>query len=149
MSACGASDLSLAYAIAFTQRCRPLAYSSNETTLLGKGRSTSVADGDKPKVGKNLVIKSADSVTMETGDAGITMRKDGTVMIKSNRLAIDGLGKVYVMTARSRPQVPRQRRGRCGRPAHAGEFAGNSSSHSAVSPAFLIDVDGTVAHPCS
>jgi type VI secretion system secreted protein VgrG len=47
-------------------------------------------------VGKNLVINAGDSVTIKTGSASITMKKDGTIIIKGKDIAIEGSGKINV-----------------------------------------------------
>ena len=70
-----------------------------QSTSVGKGRSTSVKEDDALKVGKNLVIEAADSVSIKTGDASITMKKDGTITIKGKDITIDGSGKVNVKAA--------------------------------------------------
>ena len=67
-----------------------------QSTTVGKGRSISVTDDDALKVGKNLVIDAGDSVTIKTGSASITMKKDGTIVIKGKDVSIDGTGKINV-----------------------------------------------------
>ena len=85
---------------------------SNQTTGVGKnlsttvgadesrkvtgGRSTDVGKDDATKVAKNWVIDAGDSVTIKTGDASITMKKDGTIQIKGKDITINGSGKVNV-----------------------------------------------------
>ena len=49
---------------------------------------------DSLKVGKNLVIDAGDSVTIKTGSASITMKKDGTITIKGKDITIEGSGKI-------------------------------------------------------
>ncbi|MCL4746160.1 MAG: type VI secretion system tip protein VgrG, partial [Burkholderiaceae bacterium] len=46
------------------------------------GRTTTVGKDDQLTVGKNLVIDAGDSITIKTGSASITMKKDGTIVIK-------------------------------------------------------------------
>ena len=67
-----------------------------QSTTVGKGRTASVAEDDALKVGKNLVIEAADSVSIKTGEASITMKKDGTITIKGKDITIDGSGKINV-----------------------------------------------------
>ena len=55
-----------------------------------------VGKDDKLSVGKNLVITAADSVSITTGSASITMKKDGTITIKGKDITIDGSGKINV-----------------------------------------------------
>jgi type VI secretion system secreted protein VgrG len=61
---------------------------------VGKARSTSVAEDDGLKVGKNFVIDAGDSITIKTGSASISMKKDGTIIIKGKDITIDGSGKI-------------------------------------------------------
>jgi hypothetical protein len=42
------------------------------------------------------VISAADSVSITTGSASITMKKDGTITIKGKDITIDGSGKINV-----------------------------------------------------
>jgi type VI secretion system secreted protein VgrG len=85
---------------------------SNQTTGVGKnlsttvgadesrsvtgGRSTDIGKDDATKVAKNFVVDAGDSVTIKTGDASITMKKDGTIQIKGKDITIDGSGKINV-----------------------------------------------------
>ena len=41
-----------------------------------------------------MVIDAGDSITIKTGDASITMKKDGTIVIKGKDITIDGSGKI-------------------------------------------------------
>jgi type VI secretion system secreted protein VgrG len=75
---------------------RKLSVGGGETTTVGKARSTSVTNDDSLKVGKNLVIDAGDSVTIKTGSASISMKKDGTIVIKGKDITIDGSGKINV-----------------------------------------------------
>jgi type VI secretion system secreted protein VgrG len=59
-----------------------------------------VAKDDALKVGKNLVIDAGDSVTIKTGSASITMKKDGTIVIKGKDITIDGSGKINVKASK-------------------------------------------------
>lgn len=67
-----------------------------QTTSVSKARTTSIGEDDKLSVGKNLVISAADSVSITTGSASITMKKDGTITIKGKDITIEGSGKINV-----------------------------------------------------
>lgn len=73
---------------------RALSVAGAQGTKIGKGRITSVNDDDKLTVGKTLSITAADSITFKTGDASITMKKDGTIIIKGKDITIEGSGKI-------------------------------------------------------
>ena len=69
---------------------------ADEARKVGGGRSTTIGKDDALKVAKNLVIDAGDSVTIKTGSASITMKKDGTITIKGKDITIDGSGKINV-----------------------------------------------------
>jgi type VI secretion system secreted protein VgrG len=68
----------------------------DEARSVTGGRATSVGKDDALTVGKNLIISAADSIAIRTGDASITMKKDGTIQIKGKDIIITGSGKVNV-----------------------------------------------------
>jgi type VI secretion system secreted protein VgrG len=83
---------------------------SNQTTSVGKnasmtvgadesrnvtgGRTSSVGKDDALKVAKHYVVDAGDSITIKTGSASITMKKDGTIVIKGKDISIEGSGKI-------------------------------------------------------
>jgi type VI secretion system secreted protein VgrG len=68
----------------------------DETHGVTGGRTTSIGKDDKLSVGKNLVVTAADSISITTGSASITMKKDGTIVIKGKDIKIEGSGKINV-----------------------------------------------------
>jgi type VI secretion system secreted protein VgrG len=75
---------------------RSVSVGGNQTHTVGKNRSATVSGDDSHKISKNLVIDAGDSVTIKTGSASITMKKDGTITIKGKDITIEGSGKVNV-----------------------------------------------------
>ncbi|MCR6478559.1 type VI secretion system tip protein VgrG [Variovorax sp. ZS18.2.2] len=69
---------------------------ADESRSVGGGRSTSVGKDDALSVGKNLVISAGDSISITTGSASITMKKDGTIVIKGKDITVEGSGKINV-----------------------------------------------------
>jgi type VI secretion system secreted protein VgrG len=67
-----------------------------QASSVGKGRTATVTEDDALKVGKNLVIDAGDSVTIKTGSASITMKKDGTIHIKGKDITVEGSGKINI-----------------------------------------------------
>jgi type VI secretion system secreted protein VgrG len=62
-----------------------------------KGNDSLSVDGDcSEKIGKNLVIDAGDSITIKTGSASISMKKDGTIVIKGKDITVDGSGKINI-----------------------------------------------------
>jgi type VI secretion system secreted protein VgrG len=60
------------------------------------GRTSDIGKDDSIKVGKNFVVDAGDSVTIKTGSASISMKKDGTIVIKGKDIKIEGSGKINV-----------------------------------------------------
>jgi type VI secretion system secreted protein VgrG len=69
---------------------------SNESRKVGGGRTTDIGKSDGTKVAQNWVVDAGDSVTIKTGDASITMKKDGTISIRGKDISIQGSGKIQV-----------------------------------------------------
>jgi type VI secretion system secreted protein VgrG len=68
----------------------------NDSLGVDGNRSTDVKGDDSLKSGKNIVIDATDSITIKTGDASITMKKNGDISIKGNNISIKGSGKISV-----------------------------------------------------
>ena len=47
-------------------------------------------------VAKNIVIDVADSFTLRVGSASLTLKKDGTIILKGKDISIDGSGVINV-----------------------------------------------------
>jgi type VI secretion system secreted protein VgrG len=45
-------------------------------------------------VAKKLIIDAGDQISITTGSASITMKKDGTITIKGKDITIEGSGKI-------------------------------------------------------
>ena len=69
---------------------------ADESRSVTGGRTASVGKDDGLKVAKNLTIDAGDSVTIKTGSASITMKKDGTITIKGKDITVEGSGKINV-----------------------------------------------------
>jgi len=63
---------------------------------VGLARTTNVGANDSLSVGKKLTIDAGDEVIIKTGDASITMKKDGTIVIKGKDITLKGSGKIAV-----------------------------------------------------
>jgi type VI secretion system secreted protein VgrG len=68
----------------------------SETVSIGESRSHKVGKDDTVKVGKNFVVDAGDSITIKTGDASISMKKNGDIQIKGKNIKLDGSGKIDV-----------------------------------------------------
>jgi type VI secretion system secreted protein VgrG len=68
----------------------------DETRTVSEGRSTTIGKDDKTQVGKKFFLDAGDEIALKTGDASITMKKDGTIQIKGKDITITGSGKITV-----------------------------------------------------
>ena len=75
---------------------RSNAVGANETLTVGANRTVTVGRDDALEVGRHLVITAADSVTIKTGSASLTLKKDGTITLKGKDIAISGSGAINV-----------------------------------------------------
>jgi type VI secretion system secreted protein VgrG len=67
---------------------------ADESRKVTGGRSTSVGKDDSTKAGKNYVVDAGDSVTIKTGSASITMKKDGTIVLSGKTITIEATQKI-------------------------------------------------------
>jgi len=68
----------------------------DETISIGKNRKAEIGQDDSLNVAKKLIVDAGDSITLTTGSASITMKKDGTITIKGKDITIQGSGKINV-----------------------------------------------------
>jgi type VI secretion system secreted protein VgrG len=59
-------------------------------------RAADIAKDDSINVGQNFLIEAKDSITLASGKAQITLKKDGTIEIKGKDITIEGSGKITV-----------------------------------------------------
>lgn len=76
-----------------------LQVAKDQAISIGEGRATNVGKDDALTVGKNLVISAGDSITFSTGSASLSMKKDGTIVIKGKDITVEGSGKINVKAA--------------------------------------------------
>jgi type VI secretion system secreted protein VgrG len=76
----------------------------NENITIGKNhtidvvetRQTTIGKDDMSQVSKKFVLDAGDEITLKSGDASITLKKDGTIEINGKDVTIIGSGKVGV-----------------------------------------------------
>ncbi|MFB4369482.1 MULTISPECIES: type VI secretion system Vgr family protein [unclassified Pseudomonas] len=73
----------------------------NESHYVRGERNSRVLKDDNLHVGKNFVLKAGDSITLQTGAASITMKKDGTIVIRGKNISIDGSGAINAKAAKN------------------------------------------------
>jgi type VI secretion system secreted protein VgrG len=57
-------------------------------------RKTNVVGNDELKVDKTFALVAVDEIALKTGDASITMKKDGTIVIQGKDITFKGSGKI-------------------------------------------------------
>ena len=88
---------------------RSVAIGKSQTTDVGDDRSAKIGSNESLDVGKDasfsigkkLSITAGDEITLTTGKASITMKKDGTIVIKGKDLKVEGSGKIDVKASQN------------------------------------------------
>lgn len=68
----------------------------DEKLEVSGARKTQIGKDDELNVGKKLGMMAGDQIQIGTGSASITLKKDGTIIIKGKDITISGSGKVNV-----------------------------------------------------
>ena len=66
----------------------------DRTEKVKENRTSDVGKDDSLKVGKKLTINAGDQITIKTGQASITMKKSGDIVIKGKKITIEGMQKI-------------------------------------------------------
>jgi type VI secretion system secreted protein VgrG len=61
---------------------------------VGAGRTVTVGGDDKLEVAKKIAVNGGDEIVLKSGDASITLKKDGTVIIKGKDITLNASGKI-------------------------------------------------------
>ncbi|TBU75577.1 type VI secretion system tip protein VgrG [Pseudomonas daroniae] len=78
-----------------------MAVGGSESHYVRGERNTRIGKDDTLHVGKNFVLKAGDSITLQTGAASITMKKDGTIVIRGKNISIDGSGAINAKASKN------------------------------------------------
>jgi type VI secretion system secreted protein VgrG len=65
-----------------------------DTLSVGAGRTQNITGDDQVTVTKKLHFDAGDEIVIKTGDASITMKKDGTIILKGKDVSIAASGKI-------------------------------------------------------
>ncbi len=68
----------------------------DEDVKIGQNRTHDVGKHDSLTVGKTLLIDAGDQITIKTGEASITMKKNGDIQIKGKEIKLVGSGKIGI-----------------------------------------------------
>jgi len=66
----------------------------NDSSTVQANQTVSVGKDLTVTVGKNLVLRAVDSISIVCGAASLTLKKDGTIVIKGKDLTLDASGKI-------------------------------------------------------
>ena len=66
----------------------------NEFRDVAQNRTTGIKQNDSLNVGKHFVLTAGDSISLTTGAASITLKKDGTIMIRGKNITLNGSGAI-------------------------------------------------------
>jgi type VI secretion system secreted protein VgrG len=73
----------------------------NEQITISGDRTQNVSKGDKLDVGKTLEVNAGDSIALTTGSASLTMKKDGTIVLKGKDISIEASGKIDIKASQT------------------------------------------------
>ena len=71
----------------------------DEALSIKGSQSKTVGKDESVDVGKNFSLKAGDQISLVCGDASITMKKDGTILIEGKDIGITGSGKITAKAA--------------------------------------------------
>ena len=72
----------------------------NKSENIGDSKSETIGKDQQVKIGKTLTIDAGDQITIKTGKASITMKKDGTISIQGKDITINGSGAINVKASK-------------------------------------------------
>jgi type VI secretion system secreted protein VgrG len=73
---------------------RTTAITKNDTINVDGNQEATIGKDSAIDVGKKLSIEAGDQITIKTGKASITMKKDGTIQIEGKDITIKGSGSI-------------------------------------------------------
>jgi type VI secretion system secreted protein VgrG len=68
----------------------------NEQVTIAGDRQEDITKNSKIKVGKAFALEAGDEIALITGDASITLTKNGNIQIKGKDITLEGSGKINV-----------------------------------------------------
>lgn len=71
----------------------------SDALRIARDRTTSIGKDDRLSVARRLLIDAGDEVTLTAGSASITLKKDGTVIIKGKDIVIEAAGNASLQAA--------------------------------------------------
>ena len=66
----------------------------SQVQTIGQDRNVVVGQSQQSNIGKDYVLNAGDSITLQTGSASISLKKDGTITIQGSNITITGSGTI-------------------------------------------------------
>jgi type VI secretion system secreted protein VgrG len=66
----------------------------SDTLSVASGRTQTITGDDQVTVSKKLLFDAGDEIMLKSGDASITLKKDGTIILKGKDVSITASGKI-------------------------------------------------------
>ena len=76
------------------QGARQVDITKSDTLTVGAGRKQSITGDDQVSVTKKILFDGGDEIMLKSGDASITLKKDGTIILKGQDVTINASGKI-------------------------------------------------------
>ncbi|MBN2576202.1 MAG: type VI secretion system tip protein VgrG [Deltaproteobacteria bacterium] len=73
---------------------RTVAVAKADSLSVGGDRKQQVGGSDQLQAGKKILVDGGDEVTLKSGSASITLKKDGTILLKGKDVSIRASGKI-------------------------------------------------------
>jgi type VI secretion system secreted protein VgrG len=68
----------------------------DDSLTVGGKRSQNIGKEDSLTIGKSLVVTAADQIVFKSGDASITLKKNGEIVIAGKNISLKGSGKILI-----------------------------------------------------
>jgi type VI secretion system secreted protein VgrG len=75
---------------------REVKIGKNEKLEVSGQREEDIKKDDKHQIGQKFALVAGEEILLKTGDASITMKKDGTIQIKGKDITVVGSGKIGI-----------------------------------------------------
>jgi type VI secretion system secreted protein VgrG len=69
---------------------------ADQINTISNNRTSEIGEEDAVKVGTKLTLDAGEEILIKTGDASISMKKDGSILIKGKDIELQGSGKIEI-----------------------------------------------------
>jgi type VI secretion system secreted protein VgrG len=78
------------------KKSQSITVGGDRTVTVSKDQTVKITGKESIDVGKTFLLTAGDSITLKTGSASITMKKDGTIAIEGSKILVSASGDVKV-----------------------------------------------------